>query len=100
MIRGFWERRYDKMCESIYLIDREKKLFYTMEFKVHKFTEGTLGDATEVDMDDSTGLLKALAEALQQGGYIPKSAVDSELKATKYHLEDMRQLALKPTSQS
>ena len=40
-------------------------------------------------------ILKALAEALQQGGYIPKSAVDSELKASKYHLEDMRKLVFK-----
>ena len=38
--------------------------------------------------------MRALAEALQQAGLIPKAATDAELKAVKYHLEDMRKLVL------
>ena len=94
MIKGFWERRYDKNCESIYLIDREKNVCYTFELTCHKTKEAQLYEYTRFDSDDGLGILKALSEALQMGGYIPKAANDAELKATKYHLEDMRKLTL------
>jgi len=44
-----------------------------------------------------TNFLQALSDALAKCGYKPKSVEENEgeLKATKYHLEDMRKIALK-----
>ena len=94
MIKGYWERRVDKNCESIYLIDNEKDICYTFELTAHVMKNGELNKSTDIDRNDGLGILKALAEALQEGGYIPRSATDAELKATKCHLEDMRKLTL------
>ncbi len=46
---------------------------------------------------DDEELLHALAQGLAEAGYLPDVAMDEnrELEATKYHLEDMRTLALK-----
>ena len=41
---------------------------------------------------DTEPLLLDVAEALQRVGIMPNDATTSELKATKYHLEDMRKL--------
>lgn len=95
MIIGYWERRVDKDCETIYLIDREQKLSYRFQITVTKTELGTYHEGTDFDSQDGLGIMKALAEALQMGGYIPKAATDAELSATKYHLEDLRKLAIK-----
>lgn len=94
MVKGYWERAHNKNCETIYLIDKEKDLFYTLEITAHKRDHGQHNGGTDFDPDDGLGILKAFAEALQMGGYIPKAANDAELKATKYHLEDMRKITL------
>jgi hypothetical protein len=94
MIKGYWQKRYDKMCDSFYLIDREERVAYTFEFTVHKVKPGIEMPSTDCDLDHGPGLMRALAEALTQAKYLPQSATDSELKATKYHLEDMRKLTL------
>jgi hypothetical protein len=46
----------------------------------------------------STGFLQALSDALAKVGYEPKTVEENkgELKATKYHLEDLRQIIFKP----
>jgi hypothetical protein len=96
VIKGYWEKRYDKFCESIYLIDDERDTAFTIQITAHKVERGQLCPSSDFGgRDVPLDLLRALAEALQMGGYIPKSAVDAELKATKYHLEDMRKLVLK-----
>lgn len=95
MIKGYWERRYDKNCESIYLLDRDKRICYTLEFKAHVVAEGEINKSTDININNDLGLLEALAQALQMGGYIPKSAVEAELGATKFHLEDMRKIVFK-----
>jgi hypothetical protein len=50
-----------------------------------------------LDEDIAEDLLHAFAQGLAEAGYLPKvyQDKDNELKATKYHLEDMRKLALK-----
>lgn len=47
-----------------------------------------------INWHDSKDFKAALKESLD-GEKLPLSAVEGELKATKYHLEDMRQIALK-----
>lgn len=93
MIKGYWERRFDKRCDSIYLIDQDKNLSYTFEITVHHNEPMEPSKSTDFDSDDGQGIMKAFAEALQMGGYIPKSADDAELKATKKHLEDMQKIS-------
>lgn len=51
------------------------------------FKEPTL----RIDWYDSKDFMAALKEALD-GEKLPPSAVEGELKATKYHLEDMRKI--------
>lgn len=97
MIKGYWEKRLDKRCESFYLVDDDKNISYTFEMSAHHLEAGSITPSTDIP-SDNLGILSALAEALQAGGYIPKSAIDAELKATKYHLEDMRKLTLKDKS--
>jgi hypothetical protein len=94
MIKGYWEKRIEKRCESFYLIDDDKNISYTFEITAHKSEPGTESPSTDI-RSDNLGIINAMAESLQMGGYIPKSAVDAELSATKYHLEDMRKLTLK-----
>ena len=94
MTKGYYQKSLEKMSESIYLVDRENNMAYTFSTTVHKMSQGELIPCTDIAFENSGGLLRALAEALQMGGYIPNSANDAELKATKYHLEDMRSLVL------
>ena len=94
MIKGYWERRLDKNCESIYLLDDNRKKCITISFTEHDFEEGYLTKSTDIHNAD-TEILKALAQALISGGYLEESSVTAELKATKAHLEDMRKLTLK-----
>lgn len=46
---------------------------------------------------DDDELLRALAQGLAEAGYLPDVVMDKnrELKATQYHLEDMRKLIFK-----
>lgn len=73
--------------------------FYTATVQKDGFLELTETNAGEVHtptMRISRVVWEGLAQALR--GVTPqvdKREVDAELKATKYHLEDMRKLALK-----
>lgn len=53
---------------------------------------------THFGVDDVRGFLQAMSDAAWELGIKPKQIEDhtNELKATRYHLEDMRSLALKP----
>ena len=66
---------------------------YSMDIKISKSAKREVFECIAGDLPD--GAYWAMAEALQMGGYIPKAAVDAEIKATKYHLEDMRKLVFK-----
>src|ERR1700733_8141130 len=54
-----------------------------------------LKDGMMAECGDVRGLLQAMSDAAWEIGIKPKQIEDNsnELKATKYHLEDMRQLA-------
>lgn len=93
MVKGYWDKRFDKACESIYLLDRDNNIAYSFEIIAHEIKGDEQMPSTDINLDDPLGVLRGLAEALQMGGYIPKAATDAELKATKYHLEDFRKLA-------
>ena len=80
------------MCDCFYIFNRELNIAYTFEFTAHQVNEGQTIPATEIILKDPDGILNAMAEAFQQAGILPQSAVDAELKATKYHLEDMRKI--------
>ena len=69
-----------------------------------KHEAGTFTPEASAFMDDSKhklpevrAFLQAMSDAAWEIGIKPKQIADhsSELKATKYHLEDMRKLALK-----
>jgi hypothetical protein len=82
---------------------------------IHKDSNGNISRAAKFDLtflpvnlgsyiepclvieDDGEDFFWALAQGLAEAGYFPKvyQDKDNELKATKYHLEDMRKLALK-----
>lgn len=53
------------------------------------------GRMDAMNRDDVRGLLQAMSDAAWEVGIKPKQIEDNsnELKATKFHLEDMRQLA-------
>lgn len=74
------------------LMNDDASQAYTIEFKAHRMEEGTIIPVTKLEKNVGESFFEAMAKALQQRGQIPQSAVDAELKATKYHLEDMRLL--------
>ncbi len=95
-VKGYYQKRIDRLAHEFCIYDDVKDCFYTMTFTVHKKVDPTIQQPTTIVAMDSEGesLIRGIAEALTEGGFMPKSATDAELKATKYHLEDMRKLAL------
>lgn len=90
--------RVDRYAHEIGIVngknERELKC-YTIEFKEHDRVLNDSFPTTVVDIDSKEfEILKALSTALMEMGIFPESATQSELKATKYHLEDMRKLAM------
>ncbi len=94
-MNGYAQKRIDRLAWEIALVDRHTRTSYTIQFTCHenKKPENQLETTFINDDGHSMEIMKALAEALTQMGLMPISATDSELKATKYHLEDMRKLA-------
>lgn len=78
---------------EIFVGDDER--YFSIEITSHPLKEGYELEHQTLVRPDSIDFYKGLAQALQSMGLMPESAVDSELKATKYHLEDMRKLTLK-----
>lgn len=97
-MKGFATKRIDLQAWEIALYDPHRRVAITLQFTAHQLAAPGLAiETTKVPFDsESEDMMKALAEALQIMGYIPETAVATELKATKYHLEDMRKLALEP----
>ena len=92
-------RRPDK-CYTWEIMIKEdhpmSPIYYTFEVKQHIVPDKTIESPTTIlEPINADEFLKAIGVMLQEIGYIPQSSVDTELKATKYHLEDMRKLALK-----
>jgi hypothetical protein len=97
VIKGYAERRLDRFAWEVAIVDRERKRSYTMDFRVHDLKDGELTPTTLFPLDDLE-VVKAFAEALQVMGVLSPDAVTSELKATKFHLDDMRKLVFHMTN--
>lgn len=96
-VKGFAQRRIDRNAWEIALWDKDRQTSYTIEFKSHKVDNEDIQIETTLILDDPNQMeiLKSLAEALYQIGILPGTATEAELKATKYHLEDMRKMVFK-----
>ena len=70
-----------------------------MVFEFEEYNPMTvINDSTlNLSYDEAHEFLTELSNALNQAGFVSKNVdgYQSELKATKYHLEDMRALAFK-----
>lgn len=74
-----------------------RKFYYTFECTTHSAPpEGSIVPVTKIACaGDSKDPWIGLAKAFQEMELLPSDAVKSELQATKYHLEDMRNLVFK-----
>lgn len=97
MIKGYYRLAMDRDAHEIALIDRDRCMSYTIEFRAHKYERDNFSDkiplTTISRTDNLEEMLTALASVMRQMDLLDGSATDAELKATKYHLEDMRELA-------
>ena len=74
-----------------------KNRIYTLEIKEHIVDGGSMETPTTVIKRDEIPVLQAIGRALQKEGMLEDLNADAaELKATKYHLEDMRLIANVP----
>ena len=94
-IQGDSRRAMERGPDTYELFVGNNDKYYSIEIKEHELTQGYCVEHQTFVNRESLDFYKGLAQALQSMGLMPESAVDSELKATKYHLEDMRSLALK-----
>lgn len=90
-MKGYAQRRLDRDGWEILLLDESRNRCFTMEFREHTFVESMNNEVTFVARKDIY-LLHAISEALVEMGILDGSATEAELKATKFHLEDMRTL--------
>ena len=77
---------------NMVVISEDQNKAYTFKIEKHDLKEYKPAPATEFSRGFGKEFLLAMALMLQRHGYLPQAATDSELKATKYHLEDMRLL--------
>jgi hypothetical protein len=80
--------------------DGKRLVASPMEFKFVPLKENEVNEPSikiSRVFGKETNFLQALSDALAKCGYKPKAVEENEgeLKATKYHLEDMRKIALK-----
>lgn len=94
MIKGLAARAMQFGGWQILLCDRENRQAYTIKFESHSVIEGMIFPTTDISgFNNEMDILRGLAEALREMGLFPMDATQSELVATKYHLEDMRKIA-------
>jgi hypothetical protein len=97
MIKGNAIDRIDRRAWEIAVYDDEQRVVYTFELTRHQIDPNSARYApiqtTLVDYLDKD-VMRGIAEAFRKMGIMDDSATTAELKATKYHLEDMRKLAL------
>ena len=95
-IKGEVQKRYVDMSWEFFLCtesNRESDVFYTFEITRHDKKNGEKTPTSKVPFKEERALM-ALSLALQKAGFIPESSSDSELRAVKEHLKDMRVLAM------
>ncbi len=102
MIKGHAVERVDRMAWEIAVVDTQREFAFTFEWTVHSLKgrdRGTIDyvPTSMVQMDgESMEMIKGLAEAFMKMGVLADTSTTAELKATKYHLEDMRKLTFDP----
>jgi hypothetical protein len=100
--QNVWADTYDiHILEEGY--NGKRYMAEPMELKFKEYVEGNIEPPTlkiSRVFGRETNFLQAFSDALAKCGYKPKSVEENkgELKATKYHLEDMRKLLLKGAS--
>ena len=89
-------------CHRILIVDergepnRTAVTFSFIQHKVADIPDGERLPITEIlKGEGSEKVLRAFANALQQMGLFPDNHLAGEMKATKFHLEDMRKLYLR-----
>jgi|ERR1700722_10427635 len=101
MIKGHAVERVDRMAWEIAVVDTQRELAFTFEWTVHSLKGRDRGKVdfvptSMVPMDgEMMEMLRGLAEAMMKIGVLNDTSTTAELKATKYHLEDMRKLTFK-----
>jgi len=78
---------------NMVIISDDDEKAYTFELVEHKLEEFKPAPKIKIEKKLGRAFLNAMAAMLQRNGYLPQAATDAELKATKFHLEDMRNLA-------
>jgi hypothetical protein len=67
----------------------------TIEMQPELIPEGSRADPSLILPEDmARDFIPALIQGLRDANYVQSDAVSTELKATKFHLEDMRKLAM------
>ena len=83
--------------------DEKRNIAFTYEITAHSLQDHVKGTRMPTSSIPYNGefmdAFRALAEAMTKMGLMNDSATTSELKATKYHLEDMRKLTFMCTKE-
>lgn len=99
-LKIYFDRDLASDSVRMYLIGEDahgkKSIAKQMELVFIELNRDLINPPTlEIRGHEADQFLPALANALAQAGYRHESTDAGELKATKYHLEDMRKLVLK-----
>jgi len=102
MLKGrYYQNPVKRFADEIYIFDDRENITVKIDVTFTKHNGDIKGFELEPTLslqrdDDFNGkeFLVALSEALQEMGIYPENPEVKEIKATKYHLEDMRKIAL------
>lgn len=91
---------------ELFIVDEQRDESWVLKFEKYKietryqhieptfFSDGTTYGKHPESLDTVANqeFLQKFGQALQEAGFMPDNATQAELKATKFHLEDMRKL--------
>ncbi len=92
-VRGHGQKRFEYLSWEFVVANEQGTKCYTFDIKEHDIEDRFLTYPTTKVKFEEEAILRGLAEALKEMNFLPGDATTSELRATKYHLEDMRKLA-------
>jgi hypothetical protein len=103
MTKGYAADDISRTAWEICLFDEKRNIAFTFELTAHSLQDHVKGTRMPTSSIPYNGefmdAFRALAEAMTKMGLMNDSATTSELKATKYHLEDMRKLTFMGTKE-
>ena len=91
MIKGYGQENIALQSFEIALVDRENNKGYTISIHCHNYKANEILDTTKIPFEQKDILL-ALGNALIGLEILKEDSTSAELKATKFHLEDMRKI--------